>query len=79
MLGFFFLVRWNFQRELRTPYPLAALVVMGVTFLPLAGADMTAHLLLHYGVLGAAIWFFGGHEHRLLTHLMPAPAEATDE
>jgi len=79
MLGFFFLGRWNFQRELRTPYPLVALVVMGVTFLPLAGVDMTAHLLLHYGVLGAAIWFFGWHEHRLLTRLMPAPAEVTDE
>ena len=78
-LGAALLGQWNVQQSLRTPYPLVALVVMGVTFLPLAGVDMTAHLLLHYGVLGGAIWFFGWHEHRLLTRLMPAPAEVTDE
>lgn len=78
-LGAALLGQWNFQRSLRAGYPLVALIVTGVIVLPLLGVDMTTHLLLHYGVLGAAIWGVGWNEHRLLTQLMPgATAEVTD-
>ena len=80
LLGFTLLGRWNFQRELRAAYPLAALAVMSVPFLSLVGVGMTAHLYMHFSVLGAAIWGVGWNEHRLLTRLMPgAPAEAAHE
>lgn len=72
--------QWNFQRSLRAGYPLVALGVMGVIVLPLLGVDMATHLIIHYSVLGAALWGVGWHEHRLLTQLMPgAPAEVSHE
>ena len=79
-LGAALLGQWNVQRSLRARYPLVALIVTGVIALPLLGVSMTTHLLLHYSVLGAAIWGVGWHEHRLLTQLMPgAAAEVTHE
>jgi hypothetical protein len=71
--------QWNFQRSLRAGYPLVALIVTGVIVLPLLGVGMTTHLIIHYSVLGAALWGVGWHEHRLLTRLMPVPAEAANE
>jgi FtsH-binding integral membrane protein len=79
-LGAALLGQWNFQRSLRSGYPLVALIVAGVTALPLLGVDMATHLIVHYSVLGAAIWGVGWNEHRLLTQLMPgAPAEVSHE
>jgi len=79
-LGTALLGQWNFQRSLRAGYPLVALVVTSVIALPLLGVDMTTHLIIHYSVLGAALWGVGWHEHRLLTRLMAGPtAEVAHE